>query len=175
MTPLIFKPFTDHEPGIILTLLKKSYKELAKIKAEYILEWEKDWIEYDREIFQYPNTIGSCGFISYLGIKIVGFGSYDPRKYPIGIIGHNCILPQFRRNGFVKQQINEILKRFRKMNFKKATVSPNEHEFFYPAQRMYVACGFREMRRFQGEGDWDYIWDYMMIEYERELSGVFRG
>ena len=51
------------------------------------------------------------------------------------------------------------------MNFKTAMVSTNELEFFYPAQRMYIACGFKKKRRFQGGGDWD----YMMIEYEREL------
>jgi len=82
MATLTFKSFTDHNPGTILTLLKESYKGLDKIKPEYILEWEKDWIEYDNDIFQYPDTIGSCGFVSYLGIEIVGFASYDPRKYP---------------------------------------------------------------------------------------------
>ena len=50
MPPLTFKPFTDNQQGTIL-ILKQFYKELAKIKPEYFLEWEKDWIEYDREIF----------------------------------------------------------------------------------------------------------------------------
>lgn len=165
MPPLTFKPLSEHKPGTIFTLLRESYKGLAKIKSKYITEWEKDWIEYDNDIFQYPDTIGSCGFVSYLGIEIVGFASYDPRKYPTGVIGHNCILPQFRGNGYGKQQINEILERFRKMNFKKAIVSTNEHKFFYPAQRMYLTCGFREVRRFLGEGDRDYV----MIEYERPI------
>ena len=40
------------------TLLKESYSELAKIKPDYTLKWEKNWIEYDHEIFQYPDTIG---------------------------------------------------------------------------------------------------------------------
>jgi hypothetical protein len=66
-----------------------SNQGLAKIKPEYILEWEKDWIKYDREIFQYPDTIGTSGFISYSGTEIVGFASYDPRKHPIEVIGHN--------------------------------------------------------------------------------------
>ena len=165
MNHLQFKPFTDHKPGNILTLLKESYKGLAEIKHEYIPKGEKDWIEYGHEIFQYPETVGTCGFISYSGTELVGFGSYDPRKYPIGVIGHNCILPQFRENGYGKQQIKKILKRFRKMNFKKAIVSTNKHEFYYPAQRMYLACGFSEKRRFFGEGDRDYV----MIEYERAL------
>lgn len=165
MNHLIFKPFTDHKPGTILILLKESYHELAKIKPEYFLEWEKDWLEYDHEIFQHPQTVGACGFISYLSTEMVGFGSYDPREYPTGIIGHNCILPQYRGKGYGQQQIHEILKRFRKMNFQKAIVSTNEHEFFYPAQRMYLACGFKEMRRFHG-GE---IRDYVMIEYEREF------
>jgi len=165
MPLLPFKPLTEHKPRTIFTLLKESYKGLVKIKPEYILEWEKDWIEYDHEIFQYPDTVGSCGFISYSGTEIVGFASSDPRKHPTGVIGHNCILPKFRRNGYGKQQINEILKRFREMNFKKAIVSTNEHEFFYPAQRMYLACGFREKRRFWGGENKGYV----MIEYERVL------
>ena len=165
MPPLTFKPLSEHKPGTIFTLLRECYKGLAKIKSKYITEWKKDWIEYDNDIFQYPDTIGSCGFVSYLGIEIVGFASYDPRKYPTGVIDHNCILPQFRGNGYGKQQINEILKRFREMNFKKAIVATNEYEFFYPAQRMYLACGFSEKRRFfDGENK-----DYVMIEYERVL------
>ena len=110
--------------------------------------------------------MGACGFISYLTTEIVGFASYDPRKYPVGVIGHNCILPQFRGNGYGKQQINEFLYRFRKLNFTKATVSTGEHEFFYPAQMMYLNCGFRDIRRFPGrEGNRDYV----IVEYEREL------
>lgn len=80
MNHLTFKPLTAHKSGIIFTLLKESYRGLAEIKPEYILEWEKDWIEYDNDIFQYPATIGVCGFISYLDAEIMGFGSYDPRK-----------------------------------------------------------------------------------------------
>ncbi|MEW5802056.1 MAG: GNAT family N-acetyltransferase [bacterium] len=165
MNHLILKPLTAHKSGIIFNLLKESYSGLAKIKPGYISEWEKDWIEYDNEIFQHPDTVGACGFISYLDTEIVGFASYDPRKYPTGIIGHNCILPQFRGNGYGKQQINEILRRFREMNFEKVMVSTNEHEFFYPAQRMYLACGFSEKRRFHGGENRDYV----MIEYERML------
>jgi len=41
MYHLTFKPFTDHNPGTILTLLKESYNGLAKIKPEYITKWEK--------------------------------------------------------------------------------------------------------------------------------------
>jgi len=110
-------------------------------------------------------TVGACGFISYSTTKIVGFGSYDPSKYPTGVIGHNCILPKFRGNGFGKQQINKILNRFRELKFEKAIVSTNKHEFFHAAQRMYLACGFKEMRRFQGGGNRNYV----MIGYEREL------
>jgi hypothetical protein len=44
-------------------------------------------------------------------------------------------------------------------------VSTNEHEFFYPAQMMYIACGFRGRRRFPGGENRNYV----MIEYERVL------
>ena len=94
----------------------------------------------------------------------MGFASWDPRKYPTGIIRHNYILPQFRVNGYGRYQINEIIKRFKQMNFTKALVSTMDHEFFYAAQKMYLACGFNEKRRFI-----DKYKNYKMIEYEKLL------
>ena len=41
-----------------------------------------------------------------VGGRIAGFGSWDPRQAPdYGIIGHNCVLPEFRGEGLGKQQI----------------------------------------------------------------------
>jgi hypothetical protein len=49
----------------------------------------------------------------------------------------------------------------------KASVSTGDHRFYIPAQRMYLACGFREIRR-------NVEWirpnpHFKMIEYEKEL------
>jgi hypothetical protein len=63
-------------------------------------------------------------------------------------------------------QIQEILRRFREMAIKKAKVSTNDLPFFIPAQRMYIACGFREVRRIP----WPRDPKQRMIEYEKEIS-----
>ena len=65
----------------------------------------------------------------------------------IGIIGHNCILPKFRGQGFGKQQVIEILKRLIGFGIKTAKVTTNDNSFFIPAQRMYISCGFKETVR----------------------------
>jgi GNAT superfamily N-acetyltransferase len=130
MNDLYFKSLIEHKEGTIFNLLNRCYDGLDKIKPEYFKEWENDWKDYDNEIFHNPNTIGACGFISYLDDIVVGFASWDPRKYPTGIIGFNYILPQFQGNGYGRYQINEIIKRFKQINFTKALVSTMDHDFF---------------------------------------------
>jgi GNAT superfamily N-acetyltransferase len=134
--------------------------------SDFIRHWEPSWREYDNEVFSYPNTVGKAGFISYKGTDIVGFGSWDPRQWPTGIIGHNCILPRFRCNGYGKQQISEIIRQFQAAHFTKAIVSTMDHVFFLPACRMYEACGFRETRRYVGPRE------TLLIEYERILDNL---
>jgi GNAT superfamily N-acetyltransferase len=105
-------------------------------------------------------------FVTSSQDEIIGFGSFDSRQGPeFGIIGQNCILPEFRGNGYGEQQIREILNRFRTMGIKKAVVSTSEHPFFLSAQRMYLSCGFQEKRRYTGGPDPR----YRLIEYERDL------
>lgn len=96
-----------------------------------------------------------------------GFGSYDPRGKPeYGVIGHNCILPEFRGKGLGKQQIQEIFRRFQTIGIRTAKVSTNDHPFFVPAQWMYTASGFREVRRIP----WDRNPRLSLIEYEKEIA-----
>lgn len=83
-----------------------------------------------------------------------------------GIIGHNCILPEFRGKGIGKQQILEIIKRFSSVGTKKAKVSTCSHSFFLPARRMYISCGFIEINR----KPWDNDSSHDIIEYEKEIG-----
>ena len=64
------------------------------------------------------------------------------------------------------QQIQEILRRFRALDVKVAKVSTNDHPYFVRAQRMYIACGFREVRRIP----WERNPDQKLIEYEKEIG-----
>ena len=136
------------KPGIIASLLSRSYALLIEAEPEV---WQSDkarWEVADRAIFDNPDTIGACTFLSRRGSEIVGFFSFDPRQRPVyGVIGHNCILPEYRNRGFGRQQVNEILRRMAGLEIKRAEVSTGYHPFFFPARRMYAACGFTETRR----------------------------
>ncbi len=159
-------PF-EREPGVVAWLLKQSYAELVASDPEHFESELENWEESDRNIFENPHTVGACTFLSWANMDLVGFLCFDPRSRPAyGVIGHNCILPPFRGQGFGKQQINEIIRRFRKAGIKQAKVSTNDHPFFVPAQHMYTACGFREVKRIP----WDRDARQNMIHYEMDIG-----
>ena len=161
MNKIYFEPLTMHKEGIIFDLLKGCYMEFNHIKPEYLEDWKK----YDYEIHKNSDTVGACGFVTYLEDIIIGFASWDPREYPIGIIGHNCILAQYRGNGYGNCQIYEIIKRLKQLGFQKVLVSTMDHEFFEAAQKMYLSCGFSEKRKFYEENK-----ECTMIEYEQLIT-----
>jgi GNAT superfamily N-acetyltransferase len=157
----------SEKPGTIAAILKTCYASLVASDPDLWSNEEEGWERFDRDVYEDPDAIGDCTFLSWLDDKLIGFVSYDPRQWPsIGIIGHNAILPEFQQRGFGKQQIFEILRRFRKMGFKRAKVSTLDHPFFVPAQAMYLSCGFCELRRIPWEGSHK----YKLIEYERDLK-----
>ena len=106
---LQFKSIIDQEAGILASLLFQSYADLIK---ENPIPWkpeENNWKEFDRDAFGNPETVGACVFLSWHGSELIGFASFDLRKAPkIGIIGHNCILPEFRGQGFGKDALDQI-------------------------------------------------------------------
>ncbi|HEX2908368.1 MAG TPA: GNAT family N-acetyltransferase [Phototrophicaceae bacterium] len=164
---LQFKKFGDHHPGQLFSLLYRSYADYLKADPGRQAAWPADWKQYDQDVFAYPDTVGKCGFVTWLDNQIIGFASWDPRQFPaLGIIGHNCIVPEFRGNTFGKQQIAEILHRFQIAGFQVAQVTTNAHPFFVPAQRMYQACGFREVNRRIIPADPP----YPVIDYELALG-----
>jgi GNAT superfamily N-acetyltransferase len=161
-----FTALRDERPGTIAVLLRSSYAELLKLDPHWESE-QANWDAYDRDVFAFPKTVGACLFLTRVGERIAGFGSWDPRQRPeYGIVGHNCILPEFRCKGLGRQQIQEILRRFRMLGIRTARATTNDHPFFVPAQRMYLACGFREVRRIP----WDRDPNRKAIEYEREVG-----
>lgn len=153
---IVFKPLKEFNEGIIFDMLVKSYKEvLSKMSEEKKTVWMEKWKQNDKDAFNNLNTIGKCYFVTCDNDKIVGFGSYDPRKEPeIGIIGDNVVLPEFRGNGYGKIQIQEILRIFKKKwPVKKVIVSTGDNEFSIPAQKQYLSCGFKKVKRFIENGD----------------------
>jgi GNAT superfamily N-acetyltransferase len=165
---LAFLPFAQHEPGSIAGLLLDCYAALLQqLPAEKSAELRRDWREYDEAIFEEPETIGASGFVSSLEDRVIGFASWNPTGWPAaGIVGHNCILPEYQCRGYGRHQILEVLRRFAEAGFRMASVRTDEHPFFAPARRMYVTCGFEEVTRYPGE----LLDEYAMIEYERRLE-----
>lgn len=147
MNLALTSPF-EREPGVIVGLLKRSYEELVVSDRD---TWEpeiENWEWMDRDVFEHRDTVGACTFLSWAGDDLVGFFCFDPRPQPAyGVIGHNCILPEFRRRGFGSLQILETLRRFRASGIRQAKVSTTDYPFFFPAQRMYTSCGFAEIKR----------------------------
>jgi N-acetylglutamate synthase-like GNAT family acetyltransferase len=157
---LTFEPITKFERGIIFQLLSQSFAELLND------DLEKKIKQFDDDIFDNPDTVGACVFVSTLNGKVIGMASWDPRQWPqIAMIGYNCILPDFRGNGFGKAQIKEILKRLKAMEFKKVIVITGDHPFFLNTAKMYSSCGFMEIRRCNEGRDPR----YGSIDYEIEL------
>ena len=157
---LTFEDISDYKPGIIFSLLSQSFAELWNDELEEKIK------QFDKEVFESPDTVGACTFISTLNGKAVGMASWDPRQGPeLGEIGFNCILPEYQGKGFGKAQIKEIFRRLKEAGFEKAFVRTGEHPFFAKAQKMYVACGFRESKRYP-IGDQP---GYGTIDYEIEL------
>jgi len=154
----------DQEPGTIASMLKQSYADLIKSNPALWEPEQVNWERYDHDVFEQSQSVGACIFLTWLDGQVVGFGSWDPRQRPrFGIIGHNCILPEYRGRGLGKRQIDEILGRLRAMAIETAKASTNDNPFFVPAQRMYESCGFREVRRIPWERDPR----QRIIEYEK--------
>jgi len=142
-----FVSLTEERPGTIFRLLQKSYAVWAE---EELSEPDElaEWYAYDREAFLAPDSVGACLFFTRCDQRTVGFASWDPRQAPeVGIVGHNCVLPEFRGRGLGARQLREVLRRFQQKRIRIARVTTLDHPFFVPAQRMYQACGFREVRR----------------------------
>lgn len=164
---LTFRPVTQYKAGIIASLLHQCYAKILLAEPLYWQTEEANWLLFDQEVFENPETVGQCVFINCLGEEEIGFGSFDPRQRPnLGIIGHNCVLPHFQGKGYGKRQILEILERFKQMGIKRAKATTSEHPFFLPAQKMYLMCGFQEKRRLIGGPDPR----YKVIEYVMGLE-----
>ena len=151
--------------GVIYSLLNRSYADFLREKPDLVKNWKQDWKRYDRDVYKFPETLGVSGFITTFNEKVIGFGSYDPRQKPeLGIVGHNCVLPEYRGRGYGKAQILKIIRIFKELGVKKVKVTTGEHPFFNPAQKMYASCGFFETRRFHTQD-----LEFREIEYMLEI------
>jgi GNAT superfamily N-acetyltransferase len=162
---LSFLPSSQFPSQTVFNLLYNSYRELIEdpslhVKEEFIADLKK----FDEEVAEHPQ-IAHCTFITCLDNKPIGLFSFDPRNCPAyGIIGHNCVLPEYKGQGYGIKQVEEMIKIFRERDCKKIIVSTGDHPFFIPAQKMYLRCGFKEAGITDEEKH-----GYKMIKYEMDL------
>ncbi|MHC4537066.1 MAG: GNAT family N-acetyltransferase [Planctomycetota bacterium] len=156
-----YKTIENFNPGIFLEITKRCYEPLFNYFPDKKSEFHQQWEESDKATFDHP-AIGKCVFVSCINEKPIGFASWDPRIKPVGIIGQNCILPEYQGKGFGKKQILKVIEIVKKSGFQKIRVTTGDHEFFIPAHKMYEGCGFKEIKMITGE-----LFD--LVEYERVL------
>jgi GNAT superfamily N-acetyltransferase len=160
VTSLIFNKIDKYEHGTIYRLLSQSYEEILDRQLQ------QQFQKFDKDVFENPDTVGACTFITSLGLNDIGMASYDPRQAPKqAIIGHNCVLHQYRKNGYGRKQFLEIIKRLKLRNVSRILVSTSENPFFEPAQKMYHSCGFTELERKKRQP----LDQYKTIYYELKL------
>jgi GNAT superfamily N-acetyltransferase len=143
----------DHLPdGALANMLAECYAPLLReLPEQSALDLRRGWREFDGDVRQMPDTVGRCGFTTFVDGQLVGFGSWDPRGGPeVARVGHNCVRPGYRRLGYGQRQIEQVLANFRARGFASAEARTGEHSFFEPARRMYERCGFRLVRREPG-------------------------
>jgi GNAT superfamily N-acetyltransferase len=134
---LVFTPIFQYKLGDLSKMIRRSYSKLVKNYPRYWKQEEKKWDDFDKQAFEVPE-IGRRLFISCLNGQPIGLASYDPRNFPeYGVIGQNCILPEYQGKDYGRQQIREVLRIFRAHGVKKAKVTTSEHPFFKSARNMY--------------------------------------
>jgi GNAT superfamily N-acetyltransferase len=149
---LVFAAFDQCPRGTLAEMLIQSYAPLLReVSSQTETELRCSWQEFDREVHEAAETVGRCGFLTLADGELVGFGSWDPRGWPeLGRVGHNCVQPAFQRRGYGQRQVEEIVERFRVQGFATAEARTGGQDFFEPARRTYVRCGFKIVGRTTG-------------------------
>jgi GNAT superfamily N-acetyltransferase len=144
---ITFERITEFDRGIVFDLLTESYREWLQTNSLKQDSLMKHWENTDSMAFDDPDTVGECVRITCMNRHPIGMFSWDPRKLPQeGIVGQNCIIPSERQKGYGQRQIEEIIRIFKKRNAEKITVTTAGDGFFLPARKMYLSCGFVEVK-----------------------------
>lgn len=138
-----YKKLNEFERDTIYNLLKQAYSFDERFEKTFGESWKS---EADDFFSDNPHIAEICVFITTLNDEPIGAVMWDPRKIPEEAeIGHNCIIPKYKGLGYGKEQMQEAINRILEQGTKKITVSTNIGLF--PAQQMYEAVGFQEVRR----------------------------
>lgn len=160
---ILYKPIDYFKPGDIQKLIKLSYQDLFKYFPNERDKLYEQWEKEDKDSFDNLNTIGKHVSFACINDNInpIGYFSWDNSDFPKGVIGQNCVLPDYQNQGYGSNQISFLIKLFEESNFKEITVVTGDHEFFEPARKMYLNCGFHKLRKIKGD-----LFD--IIEYSKK-------
>jgi ribosomal protein S18 acetylase RimI-like enzyme len=104
------------------------------------------------------------GFITTLNDEAIGFVVWDPRNMPEYVeIGHNCIVPKYKNNGYGKIQLQEAVNRINKNDLRKIIVTTDDD--LIPAQRMYESVGFKIYKKRKEENITDFVDEHIDYVY----------
>ncbi|MCM1131795.1 MAG: GNAT family N-acetyltransferase [Roseburia sp.] len=110
MGKIEFKEFKEFKKGILYHQLVDAYSFHSQCKEI----WDKDWREYDTWFFDNLKYTNTCGFVLVLNGEPIGHISWDPRKRPEYVeIGHNCIITQYKGNGYGHLLLKEAIIRIK--------------------------------------------------------------
>lgn len=68
------------ERGVVFDLLYRAFEPLMNSELEEKLR------QYDEQMFDNPDTVGACIFLTQHENELVGMASWDPRQSPRAII-----------------------------------------------------------------------------------------
>lgn len=113
---LEFKQISCYPRGTIYGLLKDAYSSYPG----YEQLWSLAWQECDSFFYDHPDIANRYGFITTIEDDAIGFVVWDPRHLPeFAELGHNCIKPQYKGNGYGKRQLAEAISRIKQSEVKK--------------------------------------------------------
>ena len=135
-----FRNISSFPKGTLYKQLVDAYSFNENCKRN----WNDMWKEYDDFFYSNLDIADKCGFITLINNIPVGHISWDPRNRPnYVIIGHNCIISEYKGNGYGKLQLQEEIRRIKEYELKKIIVTTNE--ITLPAQKNYESVGFKKV------------------------------
>ncbi len=137
-----FQPITAFPRGTLMALLRDGYAFEPRFERDRLTQWQ----DFDDFFYDHPSIADSCGFMTVLEGKPIGFVTWNPTQMPELVeVGHNCIATAWKGNGYGRQQMREAVRRMKAWGPKRIVVITNE--VCVPAQHTYESAGFQFVRK----------------------------
>ena len=139
---LEFKKVSEFPKGTLYNQLVDAYSFNTDCKKNF----NDMWLEYDDFFYSNLDIANKYAFVTVLDGKAIGHISWDPRNRPDYVeIGHNCIITEYKGNGYGRLQLQEAIHRIKEYDdLKKIIVTTNK--ILLPAQKNYESVGFVKVR-----------------------------